>query len=139
MNKSAPIGRSLVERLTRSRAPVRQKEELAGKIKVLTRAEMFDPRLSRIYFSELSELPDSVKNHPPRAQRAFMATFNNVLAKTGDQAKAMRGGHRALRNALLQIEDQRRKCRQGSGFDNERLGWNVRRFVQGPQVQIVVP
>lgn len=129
----------LLDRLTRSDMPVNGKAELSAKIKTLSRAEIFDPRLSRIYYSELSELPDAVKNHPHAAQWAYLITFNNILRKTGDQPKAMRGALKALRNKLSQLQDMKRRSLNRGGFDEGLVNWGVNRLVNGPKVQIVVP
>lgn len=129
----------LLDRVTRINIPVSQKRDLAGKVRVLQRAEIFDPRISRIYLSDVSEVPDHVKNHPLPAQRAYLVTFNNVLAKTGDQSKAMRAGAKAVRTKLSQLQDMKRRMLRKGGVDEGLIHWHVKRAIRGPQVQIVVP
>lgn len=128
-----------LEEVSQMRIPEREKDNLARKVKVLNRAEVFDPRLSRIYYTELSELPDAVKNHPHAAQRAYLVTFNNLLRKTGDQPKAMRGAWKALRNKVSQLNDMKRRAHNRGGVDEGLIHWGAKRLVQGPKVQIVVP
>lgn len=98
-------------------ARVRAREETRHHRKVvrLRAAEMFDARLSRVYFTELSELPDGVRQYPEYCQRAFMATFNNWLAKCGETGKAFFAANKALDNARRQLAARAKRER-----DNER-------------------
>lgn len=120
------------------RAPRAQRDHSAREVLTLTEAERCDPRLSRIYFTELSELPDKVKMQPPAAQRAFMVTFNNWLRRYGDQAKAFRAAEKAMRTKVSQLKAMKRRG-TGPGIDEALIRWNVKRALRGPQTQIVVP
>jgi len=127
----------LLERVARMHAPTMQRDQSAREALKLSEAERCNPRLARIYFTELSELPDAVKMHPPAAQRAFMVTFNNWLRRYGDQAKAFRAAQKALRTKVSQLKAMKKRGTR-PGIDEALIRWNVKRALQGPQTQIVV-
>ena len=77
------------------------------KIYKLNQAEMFNPRLSRIYYSSVDELPDRVHDYPGKCQRAFMVTFNNWLRKSGDVPKSMFAANKALNRVWERIKRER--------------------------------
>jgi len=58
----------------------------------------FDSRFSRIYYTELHELPDSVRNYPEPCQRAYLVTFNNNLRRYKLHGYAMSAAWKALQN-----------------------------------------
>jgi hypothetical protein len=141
----------LLDRLTHTGGPVKHRDALARKIKNLNRYELqpgdvIGPNLSNAEYarvlrgySALWQLPDDVKSHPQAAQRAYLMTFNNWLAKCGDHAKSTRAAYKALRNKLSQLQDMKRRSFNRGGFDEGLVTWGVKRLAQGPKVQIVVP
>lgn len=88
------------------RKPVAVRERHARKVRELTVAEMFDPRLSRIYLSSLDEVPDRVKNHPPAVQWDYLRTYNNNLRRFGDVNYAMAAAVRAMNDSLAAYRAQ---------------------------------
>jgi hypothetical protein len=94
------------------------------KINIVTGGEgltrnVFDPRTSRIYFTHLHELPDSVKNYPEPCQRCYLVTYNNNLRRWKSVPIAMK----AAWNALTQrhekwLYDQRESRRSRPSSDD---------------------
>ena len=88
---------------------IRAKSEakLFEKVQILRAGADSNPRVARIYLTELSELPSGCGNYPVEAQRAFMATFNTNLRRYGNQDWAMRAGGNAMREVNERIKADR--------------------------------
>lgn len=116
---------------------VAQRNDAARRALQLTAAEQCNPRLSKIYLTELHELPDSVKNYPEAAQRIYMASFNVNLRMSGDQSRSMKAAWKSLQNKMKQINADKKRISKEKNMP--LLDWYAKRAVNGPQVQIVVP
>lgn len=124
---------ALLDRLSHARMTRAQADDTARKIKVVE-AATFTSR-SLVYYERIEELPDHVKNHPPRAQRAFLHTYNNVLKRRGDYGMAMRAADKALRSTALKLKTQKRPATPA--FDEDLVHYHAKRMLQGPRVQVV--
>lgn len=129
---------ALLDRLTHARMPVADAAVAAAKIKCIE-AATFTAR-SLVYYENVSELPDHVKQHPLRAQRAFLLTYKNVLKRWGDYGKAMRAAEKALHVTALKLRAAEQDAADHSReIDTDVVGFHVKRVFQGPRVQIVIP
>jgi hypothetical protein len=126
---------TLLDRLTHARMTTAQARDTAAQIKVIE-AATFTAR-SLVYYEFLSELPDHVKNHPLRAQRAFLNTYNNVLKRWGDYGVAMRAADKALRSVARQMREKSAPALPG--VDTDVIEFHAKRMLQGPRAQIVAP
>jgi len=112
-----------------------QAADTASKIKRIE-AATFTAR-SLVYYETIDELPDWVKNYPPRAQRAFLMTYNNALKRWGEYGKAMRAADKALRNTAVAMK--RQNAPATPEVDMDIAHFHAKRMLQGPRVQIVAP
>jgi len=125
--------------------PVRTQEKIARDQFKLNAAEMGDPRLSRIYLSDMCEVPDSVKNYPKSCQAAYLVTFNRWVAKSGDVAKAMRAGMKAVRNKSAQLAHKAKLAHNRnaglatSDSARELKEFTLNKMTRDARVQLVVP
>ncbi|MEW5875814.1 MAG: hypothetical protein AB1752_11625 [Candidatus Zixiibacteriota bacterium] len=68
----------------------------------------FDRYTSRVYLTELSELPDRVRQYPLACQRDYLVTYNNNLRRYGSLPYAMKAAWRALEHRKEKLEHDRR-------------------------------
>jgi len=126
---------TLLERLTHARMTTAQARDTAAQIKCVE-AATFTAR-SLVYYERVDELPDHVKNHPPRAQRAFLRTYNNVLKRWGDYGTAMRAADKAMCSVALKLKTQ--KVPATPGIDTDVIQFHAKRMLEGARAQIVIP
>ena len=126
---------TLLDRLTHARMTAAQAQHTASQIKVIE-AATFTAR-SLVYYERVDELPDHVKSHPLRAQRAFLNTYNNVLKRWGDYGVAMRAADKALRSVARQMREKSAPALPG--VDTDVIEFHAKRMLQGARAQIVAP
>ena len=81
---------------------------LRDKRVMLTRCHQ-DLRLNKIYLTQLNEVPDSVKRHPPRAQSAYMYVYNACLRRYGDVHFAIKAGWHAVKTTVEYLKNNPEK------------------------------
>uniref|UniRef100_A0A6M3JZF9 Uncharacterized protein n=1 Tax=viral metagenome TaxID=1070528 RepID=A0A6M3JZF9_9ZZZZ len=136
--------REKIQAIASKNFSVERQDKIARDQIVLNRAADFHPSISKVYLTDLSEVPDRIKNYPPQCQAAYVITYNRWLAKHGDVPKSIRAGSKAAQCKRDQIEHRlklRRAEAQGrtiseAGRDlkEHTLDWMER----GKRVQIVV-
>jgi len=89
----------------------------------------FDPNLSRIYFTHLSELPDRCRDYPERAQRAYMVTFNNNLRRWGVFDVAAKAANKAMMAMVDRIKAERMAKEKPSAPDIDMGIFQPRRIM----------
>ena len=124
---------TLLDRLTHVKMSMAGATVTADKIKRIE-AATFSAR-SLVYYENVDELPDHVKQHPLRAQRAFLMTYNNVLKRWGEYGKAMRAAEKALCNVARQMKEK--KGPVGPDVDTDVIQFHAERMLRGPRVQVV--
>lgn len=135
--------------MQKARSPQERRERsrvVDRKIRQLVTGVSFEPRLSKIYLSNLCEVPDRVKQFPELVQATWLRAFNNWLKLSdGDVGVAMKSANRSADTKLRQLKQQqtrqvadgRRRERSGEAGDLKR--YTLKRLRQGPTVSIVVP
>lgn len=71
----------------------------------------FDRYTSRVYLTELSELPDRVRQYPVPCQRDYLVTYNNNLRRYGSLPYAMQAAWWALEERRQKLEHDKRMGR----------------------------
>lgn len=106
--------RERIQAIAARTLPIANQEKIARDQIVLNRAVDFHPTISKVYLTDLSEVPDVIKNYPPQCQAAYLVTYNRWLAKAGDIAKAIRAGTRAAKTKRQQLEHRLKIKREGA-------------------------